>query len=886
MIREGVDVISMSFGQAVYDGAICNNITNGVNLAIQNAVSNGIILVASAGNDGPLYQIGVLNNSGTTFRGILSHPACVKDVIAVGATYKTNYSSYEFGDDVTAATYFSSKIHVIIEVNDVKEKEYEWEAFNFQSEKDFFKTGFDISIKPSSWPAKVKIKFEGMDRIIAYHRFFGNRILHEYWWPGNESKGDGFWEDQYTFNQGKDIVIQFSAWPETETTEGQDGWIDYHAYFYRPAIDEPIGIKYHNIFYYVYNRSDGLKDIVPFWSDRAFLTEKTYPDVVAPGHLICAANSSQTEMSLDDVCRNTNYVGVSGTSFSAPHVGGLVALLKEANPFASYDEIKRATIETADLIYSDFSKPPFYFPWNSMGNGRINVTKAVKNILKWGEVQSGAYADNIENPKKCSNFNNLYTSANQIRNYFKQCPYPNYDCEVTYDSFISKVCVNGNCGSDVTQGQTYVTSDVFVQKNSNIEVEVEINNTGKTPQRNWFVGVEFWNVSNFSNPLGSRDSKGKVITLFNNKDKTQINCSIASESNPDLNHQLDPGETIKIKCWVPASFYPISQREFTSWCDTCGTLDGIMLWVHERDLDQDAGNNGNAGNDWWTDALAKSFRPGIDDPVNGGPAKVKVAIVLPFDSDGKNYFTKGNCTYYSSGTPRTTWDECACLGSGENLLYCNNRYRNAVDCGADPKCWWGLIEQWPGGSACQSCFKNCNDLGNNYMCSDGKCIFCRLDAEDSDGTNFFTKGTCIDYFKNSSGCQKKIFNDFCGCVPKCNFGEQGCDPLIYVECSNRSSSIQYCEADSNCTWGAIEYFVSGPGCSGVWKNCKAFGTGYSCSDGVCINNCKCGSWVMTSTDSNSDCRYGDCIECTTTWWSRTCNPTSCDLQTRRSRACR
>lgn len=781
MIGQNVDSMTMSFGTDTTNENICTDTNAGINVAIKDAINHGIFMIAAAGNEGPLKSLVMHNNGAVGYEPLYIHPACIDDVISVGLTYKSGYASQESGVDRKNVLWYSAGIHLIIEVNGLKEKEYDWEAFNGETEDYLMKDGLDIIIKPNvigdadlnyivnqmdldlcnaylyknwadcdwnhdsnvteadiaivvanmgktPWPATVKLKFEGVDRVLSYDPIFGWRTPRENWWPGNSSKGDSFWESQYVFNSGEKIAIQFSAWPVSAVTTNP-GITYYHNYFYRPELDDPVQIKYHNIWFYVFNTSrwdQNLKDTVTYYSCRGYDIGDYYPDVVAPGYMICAANSSQRKnYKEEDACTNSNYVAVEGSSFAAPHVAGLVALLKEANPFATYDEIKDAVLETANLIYSDSWKSPYYFVWNSMGRGRINATSAARNILHWDDLRSGGYADSITDPQACYNFNYvLHSSANQMRDYYKQCPYPNYDCEVDYDSIISNVCINGVCDS-----ATPSISDVFVRNNSNIEVEFEVNNVGKYAQRNWYVGVEFWRVSNFSNPTGTKDKR--VNVFYNNKDGSHgciedpdpahgprgscpigVDCKIISESNPDSNHQLDVGETIKLKCSAPASFYPISNYHYTGWCNSCGSGNGVMVWVHERDLGQDANNDGDTdgdGNvgDWWWDALSW---------VN--PVKVKAAIVSSIDSDGgKNYLSNSFC----KDSRKTNYDSCLCLGYGGAWIRCLTSYGTKAACEADPECFWGLTEYWPAGEFCDSCFKDCRDLGSNYFCSSGRC---------------------------------------------------------------------------------------------------------------------------------------------------------------------
>lgn len=373
MINQGVDVISMSFG-SIANQSLCTAST-ALNNLIANAISRGIVVVASSSNDGPLLYLQKNAGSSWYFESAVDHPACLNDVISVGATYKTYYRDHEEMDNYT--TKYSSKIHVIIEVNGVKAKEYEWEAFNFELEKMFMKSGFDTTIIPSSWPATVRLKFEGMERNIKCHGIFGCSIHYENWWPGNTSYGDLFWEDVKTFNNGQQIVIHFSAWPNIIPWTGQLGWYGYYNYFSKEE-ESAQGI-YHSIFFYYYNTSSYLKDSVPFWSGRGLYTHKGFqPDVVAPGYLVCSANSSQTYGSYENSCSNPNYIEAAGTSASAPHVAGIVALIKQAKPSATFSEIRNAIISTADKLNTNPIKTPGI--WDGEGNGKVNVKDAVDYI--------------------------------------------------------------------------------------------------------------------------------------------------------------------------------------------------------------------------------------------------------------------------------------------------------------------------------------------------------------------------------------------------------------------------------------------------------------------------------------------------------------------------
>ena len=87
------------------------------------------------------------------------------------------------------------------------------------------------------------------------------------------------------------------------------------------------------------------------------------PNVVAPGTNILSCGFNYT------VAR---YISMSGTSMAAPHVSGLVALLRQKNPNATVDQIKTAILTS--------TRRPFawgFFPNNNYGWGEIDCVQAL-----------------------------------------------------------------------------------------------------------------------------------------------------------------------------------------------------------------------------------------------------------------------------------------------------------------------------------------------------------------------------------------------------------------------------------------------------------------------------------------------------------------------------
>lgn len=80
--------------------------------------------------------------------------------------------------------------------------------------------------------------------------------------------------------------------------------------------------------------------VIPYWSNRGSILDITAPGVDILSSYSCLAAGN---------CPGVNYAWMSGTSMAAPHVAGVIALLKQTNPSLSDDEIKNALYSTADL---------------------------------------------------------------------------------------------------------------------------------------------------------------------------------------------------------------------------------------------------------------------------------------------------------------------------------------------------------------------------------------------------------------------------------------------------------------------------------------------------------------------------------------------------------
>lgn len=94
------------------------------------------------------------------------------------------------------------------------------------------------------------------------------------------------------------------------------------------------------------------------------------PDISAPGVKVRSS------------VPGSRYEENAGTSMAAPHVAGAAALLKQANPSITVDQIEQTLVSTANgLIDDDFPLSPN----NGYGAGRVNAYLAVQSVMN-GEL--------------------------------------------------------------------------------------------------------------------------------------------------------------------------------------------------------------------------------------------------------------------------------------------------------------------------------------------------------------------------------------------------------------------------------------------------------------------------------------------------------------------
>ncbi|MCX6808806.1 MAG: S8 family serine peptidase [Candidatus Berkelbacteria bacterium] len=92
------------------------------------------------------------------------------------------------------------------------------------------------------------------------------------------------------------------------------------------------------------------------------------PDIAAPGVKICAAQMGNAFAGEGEECIDSQHIRISGTSMATPHIAGIVALMKQADPSLTPAQIKEKMKSTATDLGLKYS---------IQGAGLVNASKAV-----------------------------------------------------------------------------------------------------------------------------------------------------------------------------------------------------------------------------------------------------------------------------------------------------------------------------------------------------------------------------------------------------------------------------------------------------------------------------------------------------------------------------
>ncbi len=329
------DLIIKAIKQAISDEADIINISLGVDIihdeidhAVNEAVKNGIVVVAAAGNSGP-------NNE------TIGSPGANPNAITVGATYNdidsSIVSTLQIGEE-------QFQVLPMLGTEIISEKIIE--------EIEFGGFGREQDLKYLDVKNKILLVERGgevEDEVV----FFSEK-------------------EHVAVNNGAKAIIVFNNEPGIFYGELIHEFIPENYVPSIPAVSitQEDGLKIKKM---LNTKTIGIIDVfnhpdfVAMFSSRGPVSpfyEK--PDLVAPGVFVKTTSLGE------------KYNITSGTSYAAPHIAGAVALLLEKNPEFTPQEIKSKLITTSNLVTDPFGNE---FPMNIGGAGRVNVTDAFNSEL-------------------------------------------------------------------------------------------------------------------------------------------------------------------------------------------------------------------------------------------------------------------------------------------------------------------------------------------------------------------------------------------------------------------------------------------------------------------------------------------------------------------------
>ena len=329
------DLIIKAIKQAMADEADIINISLGVDIihdeidyAVNEAVKNGIVVVAAAGNSGPDNET-------------IGSPGANPNAITVGATYNdidsSIVSTLQIGEE-------QFQVLPMLGTEIISEKiieEIEFGGFGREQDLEYLDVKNKILL--------VERGGEVEDEVV----FFSEK---EYVAANNDAKA----------------IIVFNNEPGIFYGELMHEFIPENYVPSIPAVSitQDDGLKIKKM---LNTKTIGTIDVfnhpdfVAMFSSRGPVSpfyEK--PDLVAPGVFVKTTSLGE------------KYNITSGTSYAAPHIAGAVALLLEKNPEFTPHEIKSKLITTSNLVTDPFGNE---FPMNIGGAGRVNVTDAFNSEL-------------------------------------------------------------------------------------------------------------------------------------------------------------------------------------------------------------------------------------------------------------------------------------------------------------------------------------------------------------------------------------------------------------------------------------------------------------------------------------------------------------------------
>ena len=231
----------------------------------------------------------------------------------------------------------------------------------------FYNVSID-SAHPSSLTPHMRLRVKNKTALKIILKSWASSGTVHYWNLTELSNGVGNWGMPFSnFGTG-------STSGDTEYGVGQ------------PACTKNvISVAAHSSEIVLTNQTVLTGNLASFSSEGPTIDGRIKPDVSAPGVNVASSISSFTTQSYTAVAstsfngRNYDFARFSGTSMSGPAVAGVVALMLEANPKLSPQEIKDILQQTARSDDKTGTIPVGGSP--EWGHGKVTASEAIREAL-------------------------------------------------------------------------------------------------------------------------------------------------------------------------------------------------------------------------------------------------------------------------------------------------------------------------------------------------------------------------------------------------------------------------------------------------------------------------------------------------------------------------
>lgn|GEM_PF-6887538 len=307
-LSDRLDVINMSFGRAF------GNVNTAWAVAVKTALDMGVVVVGSAGNNGPTPYI-------------TSSPAAVDSVLSVAASASGNLPYIPFEATFTDGEVLTGNVTLPLSaalVNTQIDGQVVYHSSRFcMAEQDVS----DKIVMMISGRAGC-----GNAAFARYLHTVGAKALVVLQSADHIVRGD------INIEQSSVPMFIFSArisrLPQKMTIKGEALFFDYPT------------------------------EKIASFSSQGPIHGSFKPSLSAPGAHIVAAKAVSGDA----------YTGKGGTSMSAPHVAGAMALLKIAHPTQNRDTLNALAMNYAHLLRDSEGR---FYPLSRQGMGEINIKSSI-----------------------------------------------------------------------------------------------------------------------------------------------------------------------------------------------------------------------------------------------------------------------------------------------------------------------------------------------------------------------------------------------------------------------------------------------------------------------------------------------------------------------------